>query len=66
MEDEGGVRDWSLAKIAIEEEFDTGSIDMRWVGTTMVNEEGAEVPFRDAREGGAEVPFRNRGRREGG
>ena len=38
LEDEGGARDWSLVKMAMEEEVDTGSIDEEGVGTTLVSE----------------------------
>ena len=33
-------------KIAMDVGADTGPIDMRGIGTAVVSEEGAEVPFR--------------------
>ena len=38
MEDEVSARDWSLAKMAVEEGVDTEPIDMRGVGTAVVSE----------------------------
>ena len=35
----------SFAKVALDVGTDTGSIDMRGVGTAMVREEGAQIPF---------------------
>ena len=50
LEEECGAREWSLANIAIDVGTDTGPIDMRGVGTTLVSEEGAEVPFFNGEE----------------
>ena len=40
-----------MAKIAVEKGVDKGLIDMKGVGTAVVSEEGAVVPFRDHTEG---------------
>ena len=50
FEEEAGAREWSFAKIAVDVGADTGPIDMRGVGTAVVSEEGAEVPFRNGAE----------------
>ena len=50
LEEEVGGKEWSFNKIDVDVGADTGPIDMRGVGTTVVSEEGAEVPFRNVAE----------------
>ena len=41
---------WNLVKIALEEEVDTGPLDMRGGGTAVASVGGAVVPPLDATE----------------
>ena len=50
LKEEGGAREWSFTKIAVDVGANTGLIDMREVGKAVISEEGAEVSFRNGAE----------------